>query len=474
MSSIAVDQALALPSAGRGAALLQLAEDQWYERKSIRIAPKDLAAALVGLANAEGGTVVVGLSGGTVEDLSSLPRKVSSLRQVPLDHTTPPVRARYEEVQVSTSEGEATVLVVRVDPGESVHELTNGDCYLRVGDETRKLSYLQRQELHYDRDGAPYDGQPVRGVSIDDLDPNQIEAFRAALGSKQEVARVLQARSLLTASGQLTVAAYLLFASEPRRLMPQAYVRVLRYRSPDRGTGSRQSLDAEGDARVEGSIPSVIHLAAERVDGWVPRRRALGPEGRFVDLPVIPRAAWLEGLVNAVVHRSYSAAGDHVRVEIFPDRIEIESPGRFPGIVDPARPLDIARYARNPRIARVCSDLSITQELGEGIRRMFEEMRDSGLGDPVYRQTSGSVRLTLVAVRRLDPALARRLPSGGEEVLRVLRTASRPLGTGEVMDIVGRSRPWVTRVLGLLREAGEVTWIGKSPRDPRATWTVER
>ena len=106
--------------------------------------------------------------------------------------------------------------------------------------------------------------------------------------------------------------------------------------------------------------------------------------------------------------------------------------------------------------------------------RMFEEMRDSGLGDPVYRQTSGSVRLTLVAVRRLDPALARRLPTGAEEMLRVLRTASRPLGTGEVMDLVGRSRPWVTRVLGRLRDAGEVTWTGKSARDPRATWTVER
>ena len=65
--------------------------------------------------------------------------------------------------------------------------------------------------------------------------------------------------------------------------------------------------------------------------------------------------------------------GDHIRVAIFPDRIEIESPGRFPGIVDPDRPLDIARYARNPRIARVCNDLGITQEKGEGILRIFEE-----------------------------------------------------------------------------------------------------
>ncbi|WP_341856945.1 ATP-binding protein [Brachybacterium sp. GPGPB12] len=69
---------------------------------------------------------------------------------------------------------------------------------------------------------------------------------------------------------------------------------------------------------------------------------------------------------------------------------------------DPTKPLDIARYARNPRIARVWSDLGITQERGEGIRRMFEEMRLVGLTDPHYHQTSGRVRLTLTALRRMS------------------------------------------------------------------------
>lgn len=109
----------------------------------------------------------------------------------------------------------------------------------------------------------------------------------------------------------------------------------------------------------------------------------------------MPEPAWLEGLVNAVVHRSYSVMGDHTRVDIFDDRIEIESPGRFPGLADPSTPLAISRFARNPRIARVCADLRFGQELGEGIRRMFEEMRLAGLTAPVYSQTSGSARLML-------------------------------------------------------------------------------
>ena len=87
--------------------------------------------------------------------------------------------------------------------------------------------------------------------------------------------------------------------------------------------------------------------------------------------------------------------------EIFPNRVEITSPGRFPGLANPSRPLEVTRYARNPRIARVCADLGITRELGEGIRRLFSEMRRRGLADPIYEQTSSSVKLTLLAVDAL-------------------------------------------------------------------------
>lgn len=186
----------------------------------------------------------------------------------------------------------------------------------------------------------------------------------------------------------------------------------------------------------------------------------------------MPRDAWLEGIVNAVVHRSYSLAGDHVRIEIFADRVEIESPGRFPGLADPSRPLEISRYARNPRIARVCTDLAITQELGEGIKRMFDEMRQRGLTDPVYTQTQGSVRLVLSGSSRVAADVEARLPRGSLATLNGLRAAGHPLGTGDLMDILDVSRPTLVRQLNALRDEGLVDWSGKSPKDPRATWAV--
>ena len=204
----------------------------------------------------------------------------------------------------------------------------------------------------------------------------------------------------------------------------------------------------------------------------MPKWQRLGEGGVFEATPRIPRDAWLEGLVNAVVHRSYSIMGDHIRVEIFPNRIQITSPGRFPGLVDPARPLEIDRYARNPRISRVCSDLGVTRELGEGIRRMFDEMRRRGLADPIYTQMSSSVRLVLVASDAVPQEILSTLTPSARAILEVLRVTDQPLGTGQLAELAGISRMTATRGLSQLRDVGLVGWHGVSAKDPRATWRL--
>jgi ATP-dependent DNA helicase RecG len=468
-----VDQALAAPAAEVGRLLLRIPEDQWFDRKSVLIAPKDLAPALVAFANAEGGTVVVGLSNGTVQGVGTRAAKVNDLRQVPIDFTSPAVRARFGQIACVNDAGEPDkLLVIRIDPGERVHEVQNGDCYLRIGDETRRLNYQHRQELEFDKGQSQYDGYPAAGLTFDSLDTWLVENYRSKTGAKGNARGVFEARSLLTPKGELTNAAVLLFGRNPSMLFPQAYVRVIRYLSYERGTGSRLGVQEDADIRVEGPIPRVIQAASDEVERLIYRRRALSGAGRFESQPIVPRDAWLEGLVNAVIHRSYSLGGDHIRVELFPNRVEIESPGRFPGLADPTTPLEISRFARNPRIARVCADLRIGQELGEGIRRIFEEMRRVGLSDPVYRQTAGSVRLSLTAAQRLDPRIARRLPAGSQRVLDALRGAQRPLGTGDLAAELHLSRPaTLTRLKALQREE-LILWVGKSQRDPRAVWML--
>lgn len=474
MGTNEVDAALAAGPAEVGARVLALAEDQWFDRKGAAIAPKDLAVVLVAFANAEGGIVVVGASNGRVRGLAGARKKLNELRQASVNFTVPPVRVHVREVDcVDEDRAPDILLVVHVDVGERVHELTNGECYLRVGDSSHKLSYVQRQELDFDKGQAQYDGYTAAGVTLDDLDTGLVNNYRSRTGATASTEALLGARGLLDRAGGLTNGAYLLFGQHPQDLFPQAYVRVLRFLTRERGTGARLGLDDAADIRIEGPIPHVIQRARREIEKLLPHRRALSPtSGRFEPIPIIPTDAWLEGLVNAVVHRSYSLGGDHIRVEIYPDRLEIESPGRFPGLADPTHPLQISRFARNPRIARVCADLRIGQELGEGIKRIFEEMRAVGLSDPIYRQTGGSVRLTLAAIARLDPALARQLPRGSQAILDALRAAGTPLGTGDISDLAGLSRPATQQRLRALAEHNLIRWNGKSPKDPRAVWEL--
>lgn len=265
---------------------------------------------------------------------------------------------------------------------------------------------VQRQELLYDKGQSHFEGTVVRGSNQQDLDVSLLQSYADAV-RHPDPTRLLLAGACSAAAESRRWARSCSSHRSLRCGSPRAPYASC-YRGRERGSGPRQQLLA--DRRIDGPIPHQFAAAREQIRELLPSRRALVRSGRFENVGLIPEDAWLEGLVNAVVHRSYSISGDHTRVEIFDDRIEIESPGRFPGLADPSDPLHVTRFARNPRIARVCSDLDFGQELGEGIRRMFEEMQLAGLSDPSYRQTSGSTRLTLVSTP-VDRALEERLPA---------------------------------------------------------------
>lgn len=462
MSSLEVDTALAKTGDALLRSLTALSEDQWFDRKSGRINARDLSRPLVAFANAEGGTIVIGLRDGHADGVSD--ELENAVRQAPIDFTVPPVRARVECRTINN----AKILIVRVEPSENVHTNKAGECFLRIRDESRRLSLAEHQELIYDRGSRPFEATPV-DLCVEDLSPDCTEEYRQAIGSSS-VREMLAARDLIDRRGNLTVAAVLLFDDHPQHDYPNAHIRVLRYDDDDRGTGSTMSLVE--DLRIDGPLPQQIANAAKIIERLLPQHQRLALSGRFERTPLIPRDAWLEGLVNAVVHRSYSMMGDHIRVEIFPHRIEISSPGRFPGIVNPDLPLSITRYARNPRIARVCADMGITRELGEGIKRIFHEMQKIGLAEPIYRQTSSSVTLTLSAADAVPPDLLASLPPSAVKVLRALRIAGQPLGTGQVAEFADIARPTAARALRALAAADLVVWEGTSDKDPRASWRL--
>jgi ATP-dependent DNA helicase RecG len=447
-------------------------EDQWLERISARTQARTLADLMAGFANAEGGVIAAGIHDGRVEGVASSNR-LNDWRQAAMDFTRPAVRHNFQLLPCVNSDGEQDeIVVIEIEASERVHETAKGETYLRVGDENRKLGLVEAQELRYDKGESIYDGSPVDGTGMDDLDERivgqYLESVKSSIG--REVA--LKARGLaVEKNGELllTVAGLMVLGKHPQAHFPEAFTRVLRYQGSSRETGARANVI--DDRRVEGSIPVQIEEAKREIAAALPAAIQLGEAGRFRRRVVIPEAVWLEAIVNAATHRSYSIGGDHVRIELFQDRLGVESPGRLPGLVrlDNIRS---SRFARNPRIARAMSDLGYGRELGEGVDRMFEEMNRAGLPDPVYSERPGSVRVTLLA-----DALAGRildgLPPGSERFVEFLSRGDR-VTTTQAVELLSLSRPTVLRYLHDLRGRGLIEHVGTSLKDPRGYWRLHR
>ena len=79
---------------------------------------------------------------------------------------------------------------------------------------------------------------------------------------------------------------------------------------------------------------------------------------------------------------------------MFDDRLEIESPGRFPDLVT-ADNISYTRFSRNKTISRVMTEFEWVRELNEGVKKIYADMAAAGLPAPEYEETPNTVRLIL-------------------------------------------------------------------------------
>jgi ATP-dependent DNA helicase RecG len=462
-------------------ALVAKREDQWFDRKSFRVKDYDLAAALIGFANADGGRIAVGIHKGEIEGVGSDIDHLNTLVQAAINFSSPPVRHAVSYVDCVNRRGQPDrVLLLDVEASETIHRNKRNECHLRVGDETRLLGPTEERELAFDKGESVFDKSLVADLGREDLDLAEVQAYADKTGVR-DIASLLRSRGLYLDGPYrrgVTQAGWLLFGKTPPIW---SYVRYSRYDGTTIETGTRSNLIE--DVRLDGTIPSLIEQAKALIRERLTAIR-LTSSGRFGRVPTLPEFAWLEAIVNAVTHRSYSLQGDGVRVRQFSDRLEVESPGRLPGLVR-VQNIRNARYARNPHVARVLAEITnYVREQNEGVRRMFEEMEQSGLREPVYESTGASVRVVLftasgsiptaaadVVTERLALMRQRYSPAKMNRLLSFLR-AHRQAATSEVAQALGVSRRAALNYLEQLQSIGLIARTGRSPNDPTSVWII--
>ena len=95
-------------------------EGQTYDRKSARKDPKGLSNHIVAFANADGGTLVIGIEDDfTVTGIDNYHNNVNDILRVPFDYCTPSVRVTTETVECTDKNGNPNHLLVMTIPQSS-------------------------------------------------------------------------------------------------------------------------------------------------------------------------------------------------------------------------------------------------------------------------------------------------------------------------------------------------------------------
>lgn len=378
-------------------------EGQYLERKGRDTKPSKIANELIGMLNAGGGVLVLGIANdGTVEDLNrgggllADGPDLDPFRKIVHDYIHPPANVELEEIYLMAGE---LIFLFHIDQDYErlFQRKDNEDIFLRVADANKgPLSREEVKKLEYNKGIRSFEDEAREDFDPTDLDRRACEDYRAAMGYEGTFEDLAVKRNLAVRRDGVVKyknAAILLFAGNPERYIPNASVRYVRYEGTERKAGSE--FNVVKDQRFEGGIPTLIRQISTFMEGSLRDYYYLDiTKGKFQRVPEFPKDAWLEGIVNALCHRSYNIQGNPVLIRHFDDRLEVSNSGPLPAQVT-VENIEQERFARNVRIARTLGDLGYVRELNEGVPRIYRAMREIMLGKPVYTDDGSTVTLIL-------------------------------------------------------------------------------
>ena len=362
---------------------LRSGEDSGWEFKQVEFAgdpPRrptrgDWADEIAAFANAAGGVVlagvaddgkVIGMSRAQIANLDAL------LVEVSTDTIKPPVRIRTHHTELSDGR---LVLLAEVPESDSVHESPGGN-YIRVGASKRLMGGDERLRLAQRRSQARFlwfDKQPVPETGFRTLAEALWKPLLSAEGAAEPEAALGKLALLVDDEAgvlRAAVAGVLLCTPNPEQWLPNACITATRYRGRDRASGQIDAQEITGPLNEQ--IAGAVAFAARNM------QVAARKDPARSDLPQYSERAVFEALVNAVVHRDYSIRGTKIRLSMFDDRLEIQSPGSLPNNLT-VESMGSRQSTRNEALTSVLARMPVGGTRGGGDRRYFMERRGDGV-----------------------------------------------------------------------------------------------
>ena len=200
------------------------------------------------------------------------------------------------------------------------------------------------------------------------------------------------------------------------------------------------------------SILKQYDTAIHMIQRYYQYEEISGIERKTVQL--IPENAYREAVANALIHRDWSMNA-HIRIAMFPDRIEIKSPGGLPkGLT--AREYENGEISclRNPILGNVFFRLKYIEMFGTGVTRIKYAYNDARI-KPKFAITDNVISVVL-------PVLSNKynVSNDEEKIIKALENGMQ-LSSSELVKITGFTKSKTLRLVEALKEKDYVRVFGK-------------
>ena len=246
-------------------------------------------------------------------------------------------------------------------------------------------------------------------------------------------------------AGHPSLAGALVFCPCPQVFFPQLCVTAVVVPQTDMGTAESEGERFSDSQKITGTIPEMLDGTMAFVVRNTRQGMGLDRKGGRVDRAEYPLKAVREAVLNALIHRDYSAYTQSVpiRVEIYPDRLVVANPGGLYGAVPISALGKMNIGKRNAFLVDTLEVLRKTENRNSGIATMVAECRAHGIPEPSFCEIRGEFRVTFRNCMPADEVVYDRAHS--EE--SILAYCEIPRSREELAAFTGLSQVYVMTAL---------------------------
>lgn len=347
----------------------------------------------------------------------------------------------------------------------------NTGSYKRVWNKDIQLSATELFELQNISVRSNADRTPV--AQIGDLDDELVSSLlerkkgsRALKGTKTADEK-LKRLAVIDGNGRVTLAGLIALGSYPQEYFPKLVVDVAVFPENEKSKpGAPRFVDR---VMADGTFIEMANSAVEAVMRNLRHMAVIRGTGRQEE-PEIPREVLREAIVNALVHREYDSRflGRSVDVNVYPNRVEITSPGGLWGTRTKHNLADGVSECRNDALMSLIKDLlspsgdtPLAEGNGSGIPYIFNEMKRHTLRPPTFDIGFDSFSIVLgrfgteiAENRRWIAEQTSQSLSRDEEALLLLAREREKLTVQDAHAVLGLDSDDVRRMVTELHGAG--------------------